>query len=256
VPTDSGVYGHPASADALLNLEVLLPGDQPAARQFEIAVLAARLHYRSMWLQVDGELDEADLQRVDALTALSARPLVGVSFGSLPSPTFLSALPAGVLLELPPPGDGREVLLESVGGAIAWSKRVRVRGAVDDKAAGVVIAGADRASLLTAAAKAAQARRVPHWSVVAAVTVSIGRTASEAAARASRDPRLADERHPRYAGVFGTLDDAQEQVLALARAGADTLLATLPDDVDVADLLAQLRSAVAGPTPLLHRRRT
>jgi hypothetical protein len=119
-----------------------------------------------------------------------------------------------------------------------------------------VIASADRAGLLATIAATARARGAGVASVIAAVTVSIGRTASEAAARASRDPHLIGGNHPRHAGVFGTLDDAQEQLLALAAAGADTVLATVPDDIDVADLLAQLRSAVGGPTPLLHRRKT
>jgi hypothetical protein len=252
VPTGSHAFGQPASPDALLDLEVFLAPDQLADRQDQLAVLAGRLGYRAIWL---GALaGTADPRRIAALAALSGDAVVGVSFGSLPTAAYVAALPVGVRLEIPDPGSARDSLVEAVGGVTAWSERVRVRDLIDDQAAGVVIAASDRAGLLATIAAAALA--AGGRSVVAAVTVSIGRTASEAAARASRDPHLADDRHPRHAGVFGTLDDAQEQVLALAAAGADTLLATLPDDVDVADLLAQLRSAVAGPTPLLHRRQT
>jgi hypothetical protein len=254
VPTGSHAFGQPASPDALLDLEVVLAADQLAERQDQLAVLAGRLSYRAIWLATVA--GTADPRRIVALRALSGDAVVGISFSSLPAAAFVGALPVGVLLEIPAPGTARDSLVEAVGGVNAWSERVRVRGRVDDQAAGVVIAASDRAGLLATIAAAALASGPRGRSVVAAVTVSIGRTASEAAARASRDPHLAGDFHPRHAGVFGTLDDAQEQVLALARAGADTLLATLPDDVDVADLLAQLRSAVAGPTPLLHRRQT
>jgi hypothetical protein len=254
VPTGSHALGQSASPDALLDLEVFLAPDQLAERQDQLAVLAGRLSYRAIWLGTSA--GTADPRRLAALGALSGDAVVGVSFGLLPSAAFVAGLPVDVQLEIPDPGAARDSLVEAVGGIKAWSERVRVRGRVDDQAAGVVIAASDRAGLLATIAAAAQASEAGGRSVVAAVTVSIGRTASEAAARASRDPHLADDRHPRHAGVFGTLDDAQEQVLALAGAGANTLLATLPDDVDIADLLAQLRSAVAGPTPLLHRRRT
>jgi hypothetical protein len=250
VPTGGQAFGRPASPDALLHLEVFLAADQPAERQDQLAVLAGRLGYRAIWLETEAR--SADPQRVAALRALSGVAAVGLSFSSLPAAALVAALPVAVPIEIPAPGTARQALIDAVGGVSAWSQRVRVCGAVDDEAAGVVVSASDRAGLLAAIATAAAPPRVQ--SVVAAVTVSIGRTASEAAARASRDPRLACGRHPRLAGLFGTLDDAQEQVLALAAAGADTVLATLPDDVDVADLLAQLRSAVAGPTPLLHRR--
>jgi hypothetical protein len=254
VPTGGHPFGQPASPDALLDLEVYLAARQLAARQDQLAVLAGRLGYRAIWLETaDGA---ADLRRIGALRGLSGDAAVGVAFHSLPDAAVLAALPEAVLIEIPAPGQARNPLIDAVGGVNAWSERVRVRGGVDDQAAGVVITGVDRGSLLAAIATAASAGGRRGRSVVAAVTVSIGRTASEAAARASRDPRLGDASHPRHAGIFGTLDDAQEQVLALAAAGADTVLATVPDDVDVADLLAQLRSAVAGPTPLLHRRYT
>jgi hypothetical protein len=253
MPSGSHAFGQPASPDALLDLEIFLAADQPAQRQDQLAVLAGRLSYRAIWLET--QAGTADARRIAALRALSGDAAVGLSFGSMPTPALVAALPIAVLLEIPPPGTARNSLVEAVGGVKAWSERVRVRGGVDDLASGVVIASADRAGLLATIAATALARGTRVQSVVAAVTVSIGRTASEAAARASRDPHLVGSNHPRHAGVFGTLDDAQEQVLALAAAGADTVLATLPDDIDVADLLAQLRSAVAGPTPLLHRRK-
>ncbi len=247
MPTGSYAFGQPAPPDALLDLEVFLAADQPAERQDQLAILAGRLGYRAIWLETEDRL--GDLRRLAALRALAGDAAVGLSFSSIPAAAFVAALPVAVPMEIPAPGTARDDLIDALGGVTAWSQRVRVRGDVDDQAAGVVVVAGDRASLLAAIATAAAARRPRVHSVV-------GRTASEAAARASRDPHLAGRSDPRRAGLFGTLDDAQEQVLALAAAGADAVLATLPDDVDVADLLAQLRSAVAGPTPLLYRRQT
>ncbi|MGH9249328.1 MAG: hypothetical protein ACRD0W_07420, partial [Acidimicrobiales bacterium] len=90
----------------------------------------------------------------------------------------------------------------------------------------------------------------------AAVPVSIGRTYSEADARARRDPRLSGAHDPREGGLFGTHEQAQTQALDLAAAGVDVVRVTVADEVDVADLLAQLRSLVVGATPILHARRT
>jgi hypothetical protein len=84
-----------------------------------------------------------------------------------------------------------------------------------------------------------------------AVPISIGRTMSEAIARADLEPRFAGDRHPRDIGIFGTFEQAQEQVLALARAGADDLVLDVPLERDVADVLAQIRALVVGATPEL-----
>jgi 2-methylisocitrate lyase-like PEP mutase family enzyme len=83
------------------------------------------------------------------------------------------------------------------------------------------------------------------------VGVSIGRTMGEAEARVLRDPTLAARTDLRTAGVFGTFEDAQQRVLAYARAGADGLRATLAEEHDVADLLAHLRAVTVGPVGIL-----
>lgn len=87
--------------------------------------------------------------------------------------------------------------------------------------------------------------------LIVAVPVSIGRTINEAVARADREPRFVGEAHPRERGIFGDFEDAQLQVLALARAGCEVLLVEIPDEDDVADLLAQIRALVVGATPVL-----
>jgi hypothetical protein len=94
----------------------------------------------------------------------------------------------------------------------------------------------------------------PAGRVVVDVAVAIGRTRGEAAARAARDPRFAGAAHPEVSGLFGTFEQAQVRVLDLARAGADELRVTLADEIDVADLLAQTRALVVGPTAALLER--
>ncbi len=86
--------------------------------------------------------------------------------------------------------------------------------------------------------------------LLVAVPLSIGRTMSEAVARAELEPRF-ELRHPRDVGIFGTFEHAQEQVLALARAGAEGLVLDLPLSRDVADVLAQVKALVVGATPQL-----
>jgi alkanesulfonate monooxygenase SsuD/methylene tetrahydromethanopterin reductase-like flavin-dependent oxidoreductase (luciferase family) len=90
--------------------------------------------------------------------------------------------------------------------------------------------------------------------LVVDVPISIGRTRNEAVARADRDPRFVGDDHPAVSGVFGTFEQAQVQVLGLAEAGADVLLVSVPDDLDVADVLAQVRAVVVGATPALFNR--
>jgi hypothetical protein len=83
------------------------------------------------------------------------------------------------------------------------------------------------------------------------VPISVGRTLSEAIARADLEPRFQGEHHPQRSGIFGAFEDAQEQVLALARAGADGLVLDIPLERDVADVLAQVRALVVGAAPRL-----
>jgi hypothetical protein len=90
--------------------------------------------------------------------------------------------------------------------------------------------------------------------VVVEVPISIGRTRNEAVARADRDHRFVGDAHPAVSGVFGTFEQAQVHVLALAQAGAGVLLVTVPDELDVADVLAQVRALVVGATPALFTR--
>lgn len=88
--------------------------------------------------------------------------------------------------------------------------------------------------------------------VLVAVPISVGRSRTEASARADLETRFTKDHHPERVGIFGAFEDAQEQVLALARAGADGLVLEIPLARDVADVLAQIRALVVGAAPRLR----
>jgi hypothetical protein len=82
--------------------------------------------------------------------------------------------------------------------------------------------------------------------VLAEVTVSVGRTAAEARARADADELFTLAGHPAQQGLFGTLEECQATAARLAHAGAAELVCYLPLASDLPDVLAQLRSIAIG----------
>jgi len=254
--------------EVLLELALTVHPGHPADRQEHAARLAARLGYAEVWLPAGDPFGRPQAERLEALAAAAAPARLGLAVTGDEDAVIawlddLAGLggPAGgtastCLLELPA---RTAPLVRAAGGPGAWSARVRLP-AFDPEAAGTVVRGPTRERIVAAVAEAARARAaagVParRHPVVAALPVSIGRTVSEAAARALRDPRFAGGNHPQQAGLFGTYDQAQIQALDLAAAGADGLRVTVADEIDVADLLAQVRSLVVGATPVLHARR-
>ena len=250
----------------LLDLGLTLRPEHDGERQRHIAHLAARLGFRYVWLPVSASVAGPD---VAALVERARPAQVGLIItGDLPAVVERVAdlstggLAPDVLLEVHAPVEAREQLVTAVGGLGRWRQRVLVPWH-DMEAAGLVVlaeGAGDRATVEAALTEAVSRRRArghdhARFPISVALTVSIGRTMSEAAARALRDPALSGDHDPRRAGLFGTLEHAQEQALRLARAGADAVRATLADEQDVADLLAQLRAVAVGPTPVLHARR-
>jgi hypothetical protein len=101
-------------------------------------------------------------------------------------------------------------------------------------------------------AEAVESGRDPATLGVAALLpVSIGRTGAEAAARAEMDPGFADHGHPRDIGIFGTLEECQDRVIALAHAGVSDLRCILPAVPDIHDVIAQLTAVTIGTTDVL-----
>jgi alkanesulfonate monooxygenase SsuD/methylene tetrahydromethanopterin reductase-like flavin-dependent oxidoreductase (luciferase family) len=74
--------------------------------------------------------------------------------------------------------------------------------------------------------------------------VSIGRTSAEARARAEAEPLFARTGPPAEVGIFGRLEDCQDQVLLLADLGVTDLRAVPPGSPDLPDVIAQLTAMV------------
>jgi len=250
-----------AAPGILITLALTLHAEHSASAQDHAATLAGRLRYAEVWLPVGGDFGWPDPARLEGLAHAAAGARLGlVVHGDQDDQV------AG-LLRLDP-GESAEILVElpattaplvrAIGGPDAWHARVRLPS-FDPAAAGTVVTSTSRSATVAGVAAAVAARDAAGLDagrhvVAASVPVSIGRTFSEAEARALRDPRFAGTGH-RDSGLFGTYEQAQTQVLELAAAGADVLRVTVAHEVDVADLLAQVRSLVVGATPVLHARR-
>jgi len=138
--------------------------------------------------------------------------------------------------------------------AVAQSSRqlASLLGVVDD----IVLSAWQTPDLETAAdearAAAMDAGRDPaSLGVAALVPVSVGRTDAEAAVRAQMDPDFARFGHPAEIGIFGTLEECQDRVIALAHAGITDLRCVLPATPDVHDVIAQLTAMTIGTVDVL-----
>ena len=101
-------------------------------------------------------------------------------------------------------------------------------------------------------AEAAEVGRDPSTLGVAALLpVSIGRTQAEADARVEADPIFGLVGDPAVAGIFGTLEECQDRVIALAHAGITDLRCIVPATLDVHDVIAQLTAITVGTTDVL-----
>jgi alkanesulfonate monooxygenase SsuD/methylene tetrahydromethanopterin reductase-like flavin-dependent oxidoreductase (luciferase family) len=82
--------------------------------------------------------------------------------------------------------------------------------------------------------------------VAVRLPVSVGRTATEAQARWDAEPAFAALGPPERAGVYGTLEQCHERVIALAHAGVTDLRCVLPNAADVHDVIAQVTAMTVG----------
>ena len=99
---------------------------------------------------------------------------------------------------------------------------------------------------------AEMSREVGTLGVGALLPVSVGRTQAEASARAEMDNGFARFGDPAEVGIFGTLEECQDRVIALAHAGVTDLLCLLPRTDDVHDVVAQLTGITIGTTDVLQ----
>jgi alkanesulfonate monooxygenase SsuD/methylene tetrahydromethanopterin reductase-like flavin-dependent oxidoreductase (luciferase family) len=125
---------------------------------------------------------------------------------------------------------------------LAW-----LAGVADDVL--VAAADVDRVAEQARALRAAFAlagRDPASLGVAVRLPVSIGRTVAEAAARWDAEPAFATLGPPTWAGVFGTLEQCHERVIALAHAGVTDLRCVLPNAPDVHDVIAQATAMTVG----------
>ena len=83
------------------------------------------------------------------------------------------------------------------------------------------------------------------------VPVSIGRTRAEAEARSDGEVLFDVVGSPADVGVFGTLEECQERVIAFAHAGVTDLRCYLPNNPDIHDVIAQLTAITIGTIEVL-----
>ncbi len=151
--------------------------------------------------------------------------------------------------------DAAADLRRRVGSRVAIGREWRPSGPAPGEGPGddldhlVVVASADRQLHATVDQLG---RRLDDWTpgarpgIAVLAPVSIGRTTAEAGARASLT-RHHPYGHPKDAGLFGTLEQVHEAVVALADAGTTDLRCVLPDLGDLVDAVGQLTAAVVRP---------
>jgi alkanesulfonate monooxygenase SsuD/methylene tetrahydromethanopterin reductase-like flavin-dependent oxidoreductase (luciferase family) len=118
----------------------------------------------------------------------------------------------------------------------------------------LVLPPAPLAATLAAAAAVRQAaasagRAAATVAVAARLPVSVGRTVAEAQARWDAEPAFAAFGVSTGAadhGLYGTLEQCHDRVVALAHAGVSDLRCLLPNAIDVHDVIAQLTAMTIG----------
>jgi hypothetical protein len=251
----------------LARLGIVLDADERAE---PLARLCDRAGIDIIWLVERGRLDAdpslaAVVERADGIAGSLERASLGLMVGQADDPDALGGSTAlRGLLEA-----GRlELAFPSGVDVAAWtaleprpSRSVVVRDVADVPAALVIaddiaLPAWHIADLETASdevrAEAIEAGRDPSTLGVAAVLpVSIGRTQAEADARVAADAIFRLVGNPAEVGIFGTLEECQDRVIALAHAGITDLRCIVPSTLDVHDVIAQLTAITLGTTDVL-----
>ena len=96
------------------------------------------------------------------------------------------------------------------------------------------------------AACALAGREPESLGVAVRLPVSVGRTATEARARWDAEPAFAELGPPEQAGVYGTLEQCHDRVIAFAHAGVTDVRCVLPNAADIHDVIAQVTAMTVG----------
>jgi alkanesulfonate monooxygenase SsuD/methylene tetrahydromethanopterin reductase-like flavin-dependent oxidoreductase (luciferase family) len=248
----------------LVRLGVVLDARNPGGRLAEVARMCDRAGFGAIWMDDSAPPGSSPaLAGLRELAPLVARARLGaILAGGDPLPA-LDGLPVDrlelTLLGEDRPqterlraglGDGpRPTLAVAVGDPerldrerLAW-----LAGVADDVL--VAAADVDRVAEQARALREAFAlagRDPASLGVAVRLPVSIGRTVAEAAARWDAEPAFATLGPPARAGVFGTLEQCHERVIALAHAGVTDLRCVLPNAPDVHDVIAQATAMTVG----------
>lgn len=245
---------------------VLDPDDRAAA----LAQLCDRAGIDVVWLADRSAFDEAPslasvMRWADAIAPTLDRASLGLLAGPQDGPDLLGtatttrALADAERLEVTVPAG------QHLGTWTSFEPRLRrsvvMRDLADLPAVllladDIVLPAWHFADLETAAdevrAEATEAGRDPSTLGVAALLpVSIGRTQAEAVARVAADPVFTVVGDPAATGIFGTLEECQDRVIALAHAGITDLRCIVPATLDVHDVIAQLTAITLGTTDVL-----
>jgi hypothetical protein len=238
----------------LARLGIVLDLGEPVERLRGLGILCDRAGIDAVWLGDRAAIDDpsawsdpADAAAIVASSLRRARLGVLIDRGPAPASAHELAIPASRATERTQ-GTGRRLsaLVSDLG------QLPSLFGLVDD----IVLPGWQFPDLETTAdevrAECREAGRDPATLGVAAmVTLSIGRTEAEASARARDDQSFARLGHPRETGIFGTLEECQDRVIALAHAGVTDLRCLLPANEDIHDVIAQVTAMTIGTTDVL-----
>jgi alkanesulfonate monooxygenase SsuD/methylene tetrahydromethanopterin reductase-like flavin-dependent oxidoreductase (luciferase family) len=224
----------------LVRLGVVLDERNPPDRVRLLAQMCERAGIDALW---------ASNRSVLILAAeVTTRPRLGLLVASPPGGLDTSRLELS--LPDPPTGVWADVHL-----AIEANDAAALELAVQLAHDVVLPAAASRAiEAAVAEVRAACARlgRDPATLGIALqLPVSVGRTAAEAFARAAAEPLFQSIGQPAEVGLFGTLEECQDRVIALAHAGVTDLRCVLPNSPDVPDVIAQLTAMVVGTVDVL-----
>jgi len=243
-----------------VRLSVVIDGRLDAARARQVATLTDRLGLAGVWLRypwwpLSGtgtvETDRAGLLPALASGAQAPPGLIVDADAAAPGEAddawldvLVQAASPRIALAGSPPAITRWQRLIGRRPELTVTQLALPARAGAARAAAVFIPcapGRDLAGEVAAAAAAAGGRPV-----LAEVTVSVGRTAAEARARADADELFTLAGHPAQQGLFGTLEECQATAARLTHAGAAELVCYLPLASDLPDVLAQLRSIAIG----------
>ena len=196
----------------------LAPPAEPAAAGPAVLLAAGGPAYGAVALP-------AEPATIGVQLAAAAAPAAGGVPGAPGGP----ATPAAEVIAAPP-GPEAEVI-----------------AVVDDLVLPTVPLAATLAAAAAARRAAVGAGRGPRTLGVAArLPVSVGRTSAEAQARWQAEPAFAALGASEQAGLFGTLEQCHDRVVALAHAGVSDLRCLLPNAIDIHDVIAQLTAMTIG----------